>query len=272
MRGILGVGGYVPRGRLDRTTIKPLTGVGGGKGTRTVASYDEDTTTMGYEAARLALRSAPGVSPTSVFFSTVAPAYLDKTNATAIHAALRLDDDVMAVDLGGAQRSAVGALRIALDAGTGTALVVASDTRTGLPGSGDEATGGDGAAAVLVGDDSSGAPVIAELIGRASMTEEFVDRWRAPGEPRSKLWEERFGETKYLTLGDRAWREALKSAGVEAGDVDRVIITSTHNRAANSLAKRLGTKADAAVDDLSATIGNTGAAHPALLLAGALET
>src|SRR3954469_5996865 len=112
MRGILGVGGYVPRGRLDRTTIKPLTGVGGGRGTRTVASYDEDTTTMGFEAARLALRSAPDApAPDALWFSTVTPAYVDKTNATTMHAALRLDDDVPAFDFGGSQRSASGALR-----------------------------------------------------------------------------------------------------------------------------------------------------------------
>src|SRR3954449_12543712 len=141
MRGILGVGGYVPRGRLDRTTIKPLTGVGGGRGTRTVASYDEDTTTMGFEAARLALKSAGDVAPDSLFFSTVTPAYVDKTNATTIHAALRLDESVLAFDLGGAQRSVSGALRTAL-AQPGVVLVVGADIRTGLPGGPDEAAGG----------------------------------------------------------------------------------------------------------------------------------
>src|SRR5213082_3528511 len=101
MRGILAAAAYVPRGRLDRAQIASFVGTGGGKGTRAVASYDEDTTTMGVEAARLGLRSASaGVTPDALWFSTVAPAYLDKTNATAIHAALRLDDDVPAIDLG----------------------------------------------------------------------------------------------------------------------------------------------------------------------------
>ena len=146
--------GYVPRARLDRTTIAPV-GTGGGKGVRSVASYDEDTTTMGVEAARLALRSAPGdIRPDALWFSTVTPAYLDKTNATAIHAALRLDDDVAALDMV-ARRSAVGALGVAL-AAPGSTLVVSADVRTGLPGSGDEAAGGDAAAAVLVGDGGPG--------------------------------------------------------------------------------------------------------------------
>ena len=279
MRGILGAAGYIPRGRLDRSLIAPFVGTGGGKGTRSVASYDEDTTTMGVEAARLALGDATEAPrPDMIWFSTVSPAYVDKTNATAIHAALRLDDDVAAIDLGGAARSAVGALRIALAGpargrpgpGQGTVLVVASDVRTGLPGGADEAAGGDGAAALLIGDDTAG-PVLAEHIGSASTTEEFLDRWRAPGDSRSKVWEERFGETRYVALGERAWNAALKQAELTPGDVDRVIVTSAHARAARALANRLGTAKEALVDDLAATVGNTGAAHPALLLTAALE-
>ncbi len=271
VRGILGAAGYIPYGRLDRTTIAPVVGAGGGKGTRSVASYDEDTTTMAVEAARLALRSlAPGTRVDLVTFSTVAPAYADKTNATAIHAALRLDDDVLALDLCGSQRSAAGAILLALQ-GSGTVLAIASDLRTGLPGSGDEASGGDGAAAVVVGDDAAGAPVIAELIGHASFTEEFVDRWRIPGEPRSKLWEERFGETKYVPLGERAWREALKTAELSPDRVHRVIVTGLHSRAVRAVANRLGTTGDALGDELTASIGNTGAAHPSLMLTAALE-
>ncbi|HZN15394.1 MAG TPA: OB-fold domain-containing protein [Acidimicrobiales bacterium] len=261
MRGIAGAAGYIPRGRLDLTGVAAVAGTGGGKGVRSVASYDEDTTTMAVEAARLALRSTAANGPDAVWLSTVTPAYVDKTNAAAVHAALRLDDDVIALDLGGAARSASGALGIALR-GSGTTLVVAADIRTGLPGSGDEAAGGDGAAALLVGDTD----VVAEYLGGASTTEEFLDRWRTPGDVRSKVWEERFGETKYLTLGDAAWRAALKAAEIEADAVDRVIVTGLHTRAARGLAGRLGRPV---VED--AGVGNTGAAHPALLLTAALE-
>ena len=45
-RGILSYGAYVPFRRLDLAEIGPVAGTGGGKGQRTVASYDEDTTTM----------------------------------------------------------------------------------------------------------------------------------------------------------------------------------------------------------------------------------
>src|SRR5437588_3470671 len=275
MRGIVSAAAYIPRARLDRSTITGFVGSGGGRGTRSVASYDEDTTTMGVEAARIALRSAPAdVRPDALWFSTVAPAYLDKTNATTVHAALRLDHDVAAFDMVGAVRSAVGALSTALKS-SGTTLVVTSDLRTGLPGSGDEASGGDAAAAVLIGDGDPGNKsdkVLAELIGTASATEEFVERWRTPGDARSKQWEERFGETKYLPLGDQAWREALKAAGIEASGVDTLIVTGLHARAVRSLKGRLGVAKEAQADDLTATIGNSGAAQPLVLLTRALET
>ena len=139
---------------------------------------------MGVEAARLALRSAPGAAPEAIWFATATPAYLDKTNATAIHSALRQPSHVAAFDFGGALRSGSGALRSSLGAaGTGTTLVVLADLRDGLPTSADESAGGDGAAAVVVGDDAPGTPVIAEYLGGASVSDEFLDRWRTAGRP-----------------------------------------------------------------------------------------
>ncbi len=80
---------------------------------------------MGVEAARLALRPVPAAAPGTIWFATASPAYLDKTNATTIHAALRQPADVAAYDFGGALRSGTGALRSSLAAvGTGTTLVV----------------------------------------------------------------------------------------------------------------------------------------------------
>ncbi len=269
MRGILAAAAYVPYWRLDRSEIAATFGSGGGKGRRAVASYDEDTTTMGVEAARLAMRSAGDVSPVGVAFATANPAYLDKTNATTIHAALRLDAHVGAYDFGGAVRSGVGALLAGLGADD-PVLTVTADTRDGLPTSADEAGGGDGAAAILTGSDATGT-VIAELVGRANVTEEFIDRWRVPGEARSKQWEERFGEVKYVPLGQEAFDGALKRAELSADEVDKLVITGAQPRAVRALSSRLGVDKEKIVDDLSSTVGWTGTAHPLMLLTSALE-
>jgi 3-hydroxy-3-methylglutaryl CoA synthase/uncharacterized OB-fold protein len=269
MKGILSYGAYVPFHRLDRREIEQALGTPAGKGSRAVASHDEDTTTLAVEAGREARRARPDLAPEALLFATASPAYQDKTNATAVHAALGLDGAAPAFDMTGAVRSGVGALRAALDGGRPT-LVVLSDLRTGLPGSADERDGGDGAAAFLCGDDST-APLLAEHIGSASATAEFLDRWRAPGAPTSRVWEERFGEHAYLPLAEQALTELLKGAGLTPDALDHLVVTGTHTRAVRRAAAAAGARPEAAVDDLAAVVGNTGTAHPGLLLASVLD-
>jgi 3-hydroxy-3-methylglutaryl CoA synthase/uncharacterized OB-fold protein len=261
--GILGYAAYVPHFRLQRKTIgaQMLTF---GKGARAVASFDEDATSMAVEAAR---RLPRWVVPTSVVLATARPPYLEKTNATAVHAALGLPSSVGAYDAIGSVRSGVHALRQGL-AGSTPSLALLSDVRVGMPGGGDESNGGDAAAAFLVG---AGAPVLAELIGTGSATAEFLDRWRLPEESTARVWEERFGEVQYLPLADAAWADALKAATLTPGDVDHLVVAGTHNRANKAFARGAGVRPDALADDLTAVLGNTGVAHPGLLLADALD-
>ncbi len=270
MRGIIASGAYIPHRRLDRREITEMFGKGGGAGTRSVASFDEDTTTIGVDAARNALGGTPGIAPDSLWFATARPAYLDKTNATAIHAALRLAPSVGALDMGGAIRSGIGTLRTALG-GVGTTLVVAADMRDGLPTSSDEAAGGDAAAAMLVGDDTT-APVIAEHLGSGVATDEMLERWRIPGGSRSRTWEERFGEVAYAPLMKQAFAAALDDADITPESVDHMIVTGLHGRAVKRNTRGLGIPGEKMVDDLTSKVGNTGTAHPALLLSSVLDT
>ena len=265
MRGLLAWGAYVPYARLDRKAIAAALGASAGSGMRAVASYDEDSTSMGVEAARAALR-ATSVTPEAVYFATADPAYLDKTNATAIHAALDLPASAAAYDMLGSVRSAAGALRAALDA-RGPALAVVSDVRTGLAGGGDEREGGDAAAAFVFGE----GPIVAEPLGHASQSAEFLDRWRVPGDSFSRQWEERFGEHVYVPLGEAALAEALKQAGVTASAVDVLIVAGPHARSNKRVAAAAGVKKGAIADDLAASVGNAGAAHAGLMLAAALD-
>ena len=263
MAAILAYGAYVPPGRLDRSAIATTLGQPAGRGTRSVASHDEDSTTLATEAARMALRRAPaGAQPRAVVLSTATPTYLDRTNAAVVHAALHLEPSVAAYDFGGAARSAVGALTQALGGGA-TALVVASDIRTGLPGSADESAGGDAAVAFLVG----AGPGLAELVGTASVTTEFLDRWRVPGASHSRQWEDRFGQASYLPLAQQVVDEVLKSSAVARDEVATVVVAGLHERACAAVAKSLG----AAPSQVSPVVGNPASAQPGLLLAEALD-
>jgi hydroxymethylglutaryl-CoA synthase len=265
--GIVAWGTYLPLYRLDRTRIGAALGAPGGTGTRTVAAYDEDTTTLGVEAARNALAELPPTCrPERLLFATAEPAYLDKTNATAVHAALGLPRSVGAYDTNGSARSAVGAFRFADEAAQPT-LVVTAGLRTGLPGGGDESDGGDGAAAFVFG--TEGAQT--RTLGWEAVSLEFLDRWRLPAETHSHVWEERFGEHAYVPLVHDAFVGALAAAGVGVDDLDHVVITGVHARAVRSATRAIGVARERVVDDLAATVGNAGAAHVGLLLAGVLE-
>ena len=270
--GIAAWGTYLPTHRLDRKVIGAALGTPAGGGTRAVAGYDEDTTSMGVEAARNALANLPPeLMPAQLLYATANPAYLDKTNATAIHAALGLPASVPAYDVGGAVRSGMGAIRLGAGAGVPT-LVVCSDIRTGLPGSTDEREGGDGAVAVLLAADAVlGDAAQSRVLGAASRTLEFLDRWRIPGESSSHVWEERFGEHAYVPLVQATFADALAAAGIAPEELDYVAVAGVHSRAVRVATRAIGVSPDVIVDDLASTIGNTGTAHIGLLIASACE-
>ena len=192
-RGIVAYAAYVPNHRLSGEELRSALGSGSPEGLRPVASFDEDTTTMGVEAARH-LVDGEESDPPAIHFATTAPAYADKTNATAIHAALDLGHDGLAVDHVGSARSATAAI-LAAEASGGIAVL--SDMRTGRPGSADERGGADAATAIRFGPVAES---VAEIIACASTSAEFLDRWRAPGEIASDIWEERFGQEAYEPL------------------------------------------------------------------------
>ena len=92
--GIVGYHAYLPGYRLERSEIAAAVG-SSARGVRCVAGYDEDSTTLGVAAALPAVRGRE-TAVGSVWFATTDPVYADKTNATAIHAALDLQPDIIA--------------------------------------------------------------------------------------------------------------------------------------------------------------------------------
>lgn len=269
MRGIIGYGAHVPYYRLQRPAITAALGSGGGRGTRAVASYDQDATSMAVEACRALLRSSETPEVAALYFASATPPYLDKTNANTIHAALNLPSAVLSVDMAGSARSTIGALTAGLN-DQRPVLVASSDVRSGRPGSSDEANAGDAAVAVMLGSDHD-APVIAEWLGGASATAEFLDRWRLPGWPYSRVWEERFGEAAYKPLIAEAATAAFKDVEVSADSVDQVIVAGLHARAARGAANAAGVGGRPVADPLTDTVGTTGSSHGLLALANVLD-
>ena len=247
---LTGYAAYLPRYRLVGTDI------GLRRGDRVVASFDEDSTTMAVAAAAAAIDRNP--RPSNLYFATSTPAYADKTNATAIHAALGLGSEAFAADVCGTGRSAFAALRAA--AGTG-GLAVAADVRVGRPGSHDEKLGGDGAAALLFGE----GPGIADVLGTTSLTSEFLDRWRSPTLFTGQQWEERFGAERYGELVAKAVQLTLEKAGLTA--VDHVVLTCPNS----AVVKRAATLVKGEKSTATSPIGFAGAADASIALCAMLD-
>ncbi|MFQ5696880.1 MAG: 3-oxoacyl-[acyl-carrier-protein] synthase III C-terminal domain-containing protein [Myxococcota bacterium] len=262
MSGIVRYGSYIPYFRLARSAI------GAGKGERATASYDEDSVSMGVEAAREALRGA--APPAALVFATTSPPYAEKLNAATLQAACALPESLRSLELGATSRAGLSSLWLAADmaqAGTRT-LCVASDVVVGAPGGARESGGGDAAAAFVLGDETEAG---ARLIGRAAATQELLDVWRLPDEPFAHQWEVRFGAEIATALLVDAAERALKDAGVQPSDLKLTILDGTNPRALAAIPRALGLKPEQVADGLADSVGRCGAAHACLLLARALD-
>lgn len=272
--GITGFGGYVPRMRLERSAIAgahkwmapSLAGLA--KGQRAFCSWDEDSITMGVEAARDALGERPRGELQRAYFASTTMPFADLQNASVVANALDLPSAVRTLDIGQSQRAATSGLLAALSDAAGPALFVASDRPRSKPASTQEISAGAGAAALTLGSED----VLAELRGAASQTALFVDHFRSADNRYDYYWEERWiRDEGYMKLVPPAIQAALADAGVSAADIRHFILPSSFKGMASAVAKKVGIAAEAEADALGARCGYTGATHGLLMLAHVLE-
>lgn len=269
MAGIVSYGSYIPYRRLKRAAIAEVLGIPAGKGERAVASYDEDSVSMAVEATRDALRGTPAGEVRTLLFATTSPPYGEKLSAPVVAAGARLPAQIRASDSTGSVRAGLSALLQGADAarGGGQTVVAMADCRLGAPEGKTEQSGGDGAVAFVLGTEG----VIAEIEASSSVTREFLDTWRLPGERFAHSWEERFALTQAYgpLLGD-AVRGLLEKTKVSPGDLAKVILDAGNPRAAEEIIRRMKIDRSKVADTLALTVGQTGAAHASLMLASVL--
>jgi hydroxymethylglutaryl-CoA synthase len=280
MVGITSFGGYVPCRRLARSSIAAanqwfnpmLTSMA--RGERTMANWDEDSITMAVEAARSCLPAAERNNCSAVYFASTTLPFADRQNAGVIAAALQLPSAISVMDVTGSQRAATTALLTALSAGAGGSngrliLVTAADKRRTLAASSQEMQFGDGAAAIAIGVEGA----VAQLVASHSETVDFVDHFRATGVEYDHTWEERWVRDEgYMHIVVPAAKACLAQAGLGGDAVQHFVMASLFAPLPKAIAKKLGIPDAAVRDTLAATCGETGAAHPLLLLVHALES
>ena len=275
--GILAYGAYIPRSRLQRATVvaanawfnsalKPM-----GRGERAMASWDEDSITMAVEASRDCLGVLDRKLVSSIIFASTSHPNADRQNAGIVKEALNLSDSTGSLDASGGQRAGTSALIHALQTSLSSGksiLCVAADRRKSRAGSESELLNGDAAAAFLVGN---GEP-IARFLGSHSVTIDFVDHFRGVDSEFDYGWETRWvrdeGYNKILHAGLKA---GLRAFQLDPAAVDHLIVAVPAGGIAQAMATKTGIRPEALHSTLEATVGYSGAAHPALMLAHALE-
>jgi 3-hydroxy-3-methylglutaryl CoA synthase len=275
-RGITSFGAFVPRRRLQRAAIAAahawaFPGLKGlAKGERAMCGWDEDAITMAVEAGRDCLRGRDvGVVSSLTLASTTAP-YADLNNAVLVGSALRLPASMSASDLGGSTRAGLSALIAACQAETsGERLVIASEKRSAKPGSAQEMTTGCGAGAVTVG---AGGDVIARFVGSETVSVPFIDHFRRAGADFDYGWEERWIRDEGIAkIVPRAAARLLERLGLAADRIAHFGMSGGPAKSDAAVAKLLKIAPEKVLPDLAGTVGETGAAHPLLLLVSALE-
>ena len=276
--GITAFAGYIPRLRLSRKSIVEAIGwvnpglMNYARSERSMCDVDEDSVTMGVESARDCLNGGDYGTVDSLYFASTTMPFADRQNSTIIAEALGLRDDISTLDISHSQRAGTSGLIAALKAqgngGVGSTLYVAADSRRAKSGSVQELLFGDGAAALTLGVENT----IASFLGSHSVNRDFVDHFRGDGSRYDYYFEERWiRDEGYFKMVPEAIQALLENARLTAEDIHHFIMPCTIRRLRETLAKKMGIAAKAIRDDLSEGCGETGTAHPLVMLAHTLE-
>ncbi|MCG8633472.1 MAG: SDR family NAD(P)-dependent oxidoreductase [Desulfobacterales bacterium] len=279
MIGITSYGAYIPRLRLNRSSIVQAMGwfapaiMAVAQGERSLCNWDEDTLTMAVAAARDCLTGMNKSDLDGLYLASTTLPFADRQNAGVVAAALNLKENLISTDFTASQKVSTTALITALEAVQGgdrkNIMVAAADKRDTKAAYFYEMWFGDGAAALNVGDEN----VIAEYLGSYSVSADFTDHYRGSLNDFDYYWEERWSRDEgYGKILPKAINGLLGKLGITMEDVDTLVYPCFFKGDHKKIAKMLGAAPEKLVDNLHEVCGETGTAHPFLMLASALET
>ncbi len=279
MIGITSFGGYIPRLRLNRMSIYENMGwfapaiVMVAQGERSFGNWDEDAVTMAVAAARDCLTGVDRAKLDAVYLGSTTLPFSDRQCAGIVKGALNLRDDIVTADFTTSLRAGTTALLTALAAVRGgdykNVLVTASDMRRAKAATFYEMWFGDGAASVTVGDTD----VVAEYKGSHTVSVDFVDHYRGADRSTDYTWEERWVRDEgYGKIIPQAVSGLLDKLSLTMDDVDTLVYPCFFKAEHKKIAKRLGAPPEKVVGNLHDECGETGAAHPMVMLVRALQT
>ena len=268
--GIVSYGAYVPYHRLSRSVITEGIGAPAGSGKRAVAAFDEDTTSMAVEAARLALRGAPaGWAPRRAVLrhrprrpTSTRPTPRPSTPRSAA-TGRRWPCDLVGV---GPQRRRAPCRLAASTTGTAARRRRATSAPA-CPASPTSATAATPPSAFVFGPDGTGTRHRRVSSARRRPPAEFLDRWRLPGESDLQAVGGAVRRARLPAPAERPSPTALKAAGLAADELDQLVVVPARTRRAvrrRPCAGR-GAPRGGRRRPRRAVVGNTGTAHAGLV-------
>ncbi|HDP24041.1 MAG TPA: hydroxymethylglutaryl-CoA synthase family protein [Deltaproteobacteria bacterium] len=242
-------------------------------GEKAVANWDEDSVSMAVAAAYDCMANKDRKALDGVYLASTTLPFADRLNSGIIAAALNAPEDgAMNADFSSCTKAATTAALAALgmieSGARNSVLVVASDQRRTKMATMFEMFYGDGAAALLFGNND----VIAEFKGSYSVNCDFIDHYKGYGKQFDYGWEERWVRDEgYGKIIPEAINGFFKKYGMSMADIDKVVYPCYFSGTHKAMAKTMGIDPAKLQDNLHGNCGDTGAAHPFVLFAAALE-
>ncbi|MCS6946256.1 MAG: OB-fold domain-containing protein, partial [Steroidobacteraceae bacterium] len=263
----------LPRLRLSRATIAAATSWvnptinDGAHGARAVCNWDEDAVTLAVEAARHCVADALrfGSTPQALRIASTTLPFADRDHGALIATALDLPATTATREYAGSLRAGVGALVDAAMQGR-CDVVIASDVRPVKPAGPLELKLGAGAAALLIASPPMSDRALALVRGAGRVSADFVDHYRGKSALTDYVLEERWVRDEgWLRFPQQACAAALADAGIAAEQVRHLVLPGAEG-IVRKIAGQIGCPAAQLADNLHGDCGDTGAAHPLLML------
>jgi len=275
--GIVGYGSYVPRYRLPAKVIAEVWGNEGGLPIKekAVGGPDEDTVTIGLEAARNALKRAQ-IEPQkigAVWVGSESHPYAVKPSSTIIAEAIGATPATVAADWQFACKAGSETVQAAIGfVGSGMveyALGIGADTAQARPGDALEYTAASGGAAFIIGQAEES---LAVFEGSYSYVTDTPDFWRRPTTHYPSHGQRFTGEPAYFHHVLSAAEEIMRQLEYTAQDFAHVILHQPNKKFPEKAGETLGfEKSQWVTGLLSPVIGNTYAGASLLGLTAVLD-
>ncbi|MEI5908921.1 OB-fold domain-containing protein [Bacillus spongiae] len=271
MKGLLGYEVYIPHYRIAKKEIGTFHKGYGGKGTKAVAHYDEDSLTMAVNAAMSLSNLLSKHVPSSLYFASTTAPYAEKLASVTMAKTLHLPTDTKTMDFGNSLRAASNAFMAGMnsvEAEKKPVLLSMADRRNAKPNNPVEAEMGAGAVSFLLGE---GEEVIAELVASSTVASEEVSQWRNTDDEFVRQWEDRFIAHVSTKSVFQCAKQVLEKTKTTLEEIDYVIVSGASQKLSLSIAKALQVKQEKWAAMMDEDIGHIGTANGPFMVAKTLS-